>query len=118
MNYRPVGPTRLLSLCMAATYALAACGTAAPDSAPQSDGSECIMNEQGTECLSVAPEGERVDPSRASPGAGLGQAIAQEIASSQGGRIEVSSQIGQGTRFTVTLPDSARPVSPRMHPAT
>jgi signal transduction histidine kinase len=77
------------------------------------------MNEQGTDCLSAAPESERVDPSRASPGAGLGLAIAQEIArSSQGGRIEVSTQIGQGTRFTVTLPDSARPVSPRMHPAT
>jgi len=60
----------------------------------------------------------RVDPSRASPGAGLGLAIAQEIARSHGGSIEVSSQVGQGTHFTVTLPDSARPASPGIHPAT
>ena len=35
-----------------------------------------------------------------------------------GGRIEVSSQVGQGTRFTVTLLESARPASPGKHPET
>jgi len=52
---------RLLCLGLGAALALAACGRAAPTSAPPGDGSECIMNEQGTECLPVAPEGERVD---------------------------------------------------------
>jgi heavy metal sensor kinase len=61
----------------------------------------------------------RIDPSRASPGAGLGLAIAQEIARSHGGRIEVSSQIGQGTHFAVTLPESSSgPAAPGTHPAT
>jgi heavy metal sensor kinase len=48
----------------------------------------------------------RADPSRASPGVGLGLAIAQEIARRHAGRIVVSSQPGQGSRFTVSLPMS------------
>jgi len=46
----------------------------------------------------------RVDPSRSSPGAGLGLAIAQEIAHSHGGVIEAQSGAGQGARFSVKLP--------------
>lgn len=42
--------------------------------------------------------------SRGSGGAGLGLAIAYEIARSHGGTIEVTSQMGQGTTFTVHLP--------------
>jgi len=61
MACRLVSTTRLLGLSVAAAIALAACGRASPDSTPQGDGSECIMNEQGTECLPVAPESERVD---------------------------------------------------------
>ncbi len=37
-------------------------------------------------------------------GFGLGLPIAKEIVESSGGRIEVASQLGIGTRFTVTLP--------------
>jgi heavy metal sensor kinase len=46
----------------------------------------------------------RVDPSRATEGAGLGLAIAQRIVQVHHGWIEVSSEIGQGTKFTVHLP--------------
>jgi heavy metal sensor kinase len=57
----------------------------------------------------------RVDKSRSrseagnasalSGGAGLGLSIAQWIAHSHDGRIEVRSQVGQGTTFTVYLPE-------------
>jgi heavy metal sensor kinase len=48
----------------------------------------------------------RVDPSRTTYGAGLGLAIAQRIVRAHHGWISVSSEAGQGTRFTVYLPSS------------
>jgi len=41
---------------------------------------------------------------RAQGGSGLGLAIAQSIANAHGGRLEVSSVIGQGSTFIATLP--------------
>jgi heavy metal sensor kinase len=49
----------------------------------------------------------RADPSRASQGAGLGLAIAQELAHNHGGQVAVSSRPGEGSTFTVTLPMSS-----------
>ena len=46
----------------------------------------------------------RVNPARPSGGAGLGLAIARQIARLHGGRLEVVSTQGAGSTFTVTLP--------------
>ncbi len=52
----------------------------------------------------------RADPARAQGGTGLGLAIAREDAELHGGRLEVSSVRGEGTRFILTLPlDPNRP---------
>ena len=46
----------------------------------------------------------RIEASRSSRGAGLGLAIALEIASAHGGTIDVTSLVGQGATFIVHLP--------------
>ena len=43
-------------------------------------------------------------PEGAEPGAGLGLAVARELAEAHGGTIQVASAVGSGTRFTVDLP--------------
>jgi two-component system, OmpR family, sensor histidine kinase MtrB len=45
----------------------------------------------------------KADPSRSGRGTGLGLAIAQENARLLGGQIEVWSELGEGTRFTLRL---------------
>ncbi len=44
------------------------------------------------------------DRSRATGGAGLGLSIVDEIVRQHSGRIDVQSQVGQGTTFTIVLP--------------
>lgn len=86
----------------------------------------------GVVCIGVQPEGEAVcievadtgvgipqdqlerifdryyQARVASGGLGLGLAIARAGVASHGGRIDVQSRVGRGTRFRVTLPLSAR----------
>ena len=45
----------------------------------------------------------KADPARSGSGTGLGLAIAQENARLLGGRIEVWSEVGKGTRFTLRI---------------
>jgi signal transduction histidine kinase len=48
----------------------------------------------------------RADPSRqqATGGSGLGLAIVRSIVEAHGGRVGVTSALGQGTTFTIALP--------------
>jgi signal transduction histidine kinase len=49
----------------------------------------------------------RADPSRTRPGgSGLGLSIVQWIAQAHGGHVDVESQPGKGSTFTVWLPDA------------
>jgi PAS domain S-box-containing protein len=46
----------------------------------------------------------RADPSGNIPGTGLGMCLVKEIVELQGGRVEIESQLGEGTRVTLWLP--------------
>ena len=54
----------------------------------------------------------KADASRTGRGTGLGLAIAQENARLLGGEIEVWSELGEGSRFTVRLPDPGAVTEP------
>jgi two-component system sensor histidine kinase SenX3 len=79
---------------------------------------EIVVSDQGPGI--AEPDLERVferfyraDPARASKtgGTGLGLAIVKHAAANHGGRVEVSSTPGRGSRFTLTLPaHTASPV--------
>jgi two-component system sensor histidine kinase/response regulator len=50
---------------------------------------------------------ERLHTQRAHPGTGVGLAIVKKIVERHGGAISVSSEVGQGTVFSFTLPAAA-----------
>jgi signal transduction histidine kinase len=47
----------------------------------------------------------------------MGLAIAKEIAEAHGGSVSVESQLGQGTRFTISLPAAASSAAKMEQPA-
>ena len=87
-----------------------------------------VAQEAGMAAISVADSGvgiapadrdrifdqfERADAARQAPGLGLGLYIARQIVQAHGGRIELRSELGQGSTFTVRLPLVARPEQPQ-----
>jgi two-component system sensor histidine kinase MtrB len=58
----------------------------------------------------------KVDPSRTGPGSGLGLAIAMQNARLLGGSIEVWSEVGAGSRFTLRVPLSTPGEEPAADP--
>jgi signal transduction histidine kinase len=54
----------------------------------------------------------RADAARSAPGSGLGLAIARENARLVGGDVEVRSEAGAGSRFTLRLPDDRSVAEP------
>jgi signal transduction histidine kinase/CheY-like chemotaxis protein len=76
--------------------------------------------------VGIAPEDhERVfeefrqvgDPSERQPGSGLGLAVTRRLAEAHQGRIDLTSVRGQGSTFTLVLPDLDRPVVEAVPPA-
>lgn len=63
----------------------------------------------------------RCDQSRAASGSGLGLSLAKSIAGAHGGDINVDSEPGKGSTFTLSLPRWLPPLNPRteaiQHPA-
>ena len=59
---------------------------------------------------------ERAVPSRNYGGLGLGLYIVQKVVEAHRGQVRVRSRLGQGSRFTVLLPRTAKPASVSFHP--
>jgi signal transduction histidine kinase len=75
---------------------------------------KCVMTSVRDDGTGIAPDAlphiferfYRGQVSRSGVGAGLGLSIAKELVTAQGGSITVESEVGQGSVFTVTLPQA------------
>ena len=47
--------------------------------------------------------------SRSRGGCGLGLALVQHIVEAHGGRVDIESQLGRGSTFTISIPIAAQP---------
>ena len=76
-----------------------------------------LTQENGTVAVSVADSGPGITPeererifrpfwSRDGRGTGLGLAIANELAQALGGRIDLDTEVGQGSTFELLLPNN------------
>ena len=88
------------------------------------DGPITVTSEalEGGVAVSVRDAGPGIEPesvphiferfatgNEANEGIGLGLAIAKSLVGAQGGTIRVDSQVGEGSVFTVTLPEASLP---------
>ena len=71
-----------------------------------------ISPEQQQRLFQRFEQGEGARTSSRYGGSGLGLAICRELAMMMGGRIDIDSQLGQGTRFIVELPLRCEPGAP------
>lgn len=90
----------------------------------------CVVRRQGMAVLEVVDNGSGIAPEVVGrifdpffttkgpdKGSGLGLSISQSLVRQLGGEISVSSVLGSGARFSVTLPLAAGDPAPTVHPA-
>ncbi|MBI4967128.1 MAG: PAS domain S-box protein [Rhodospirillales bacterium] len=89
----------------------------AVEAALKDDGLTIVVRDQGRgmsaeEIERVGTQYFRAKSAEGTKGAGLGLAIACKVVAAHGGRIDIASQVGQGTTMTVRLPYAGAPSEP------
>jgi|GEM_PF-1285561 len=102
-----------------------------PDGSPRAGRVELTVREEGESAiLEVTDDGVGMTPDvqaqcfdlffstkDVGEGTGLGLAVVHNIVTNHGGRIDLESALGQGSRFRVVLPRDSAPVDPVVAPA-
>ena len=85
-----------------------------PPAGEQQEGTITVMaTVNGDEVtVRVVDDGVGLRPRSDSPGAGLGLAIARQIAEQHGGTLDAVSAAGRGSTFTLSLPAASAPERP------
>jgi two-component system, OmpR family, sensor kinase len=93
-----------------------------------------LVAQDGQAVVTVADRGEGIGPedlpfvfepffradrsrTRQTGGVGLGLALSERIVEAHGGRIEIQSELGKGTRVTFSVPLAGSPADPGGHPS-